>query len=87
MAENIGCIAEPEILVRKLSSRDRFIICASDGIFEFITNQEAADMIGEHYPDNPMSACDTIVDTSWQKWMERDERSDDITVVCAFIGK
>jgi len=31
--------AVPEIAVRKMTTQDAFIVVASDGVFEFLTNQ------------------------------------------------
>jgi serine/threonine protein phosphatase PrpC len=39
IAEELGVSADPEIIHRKLHSGDRYIIIASDGVFEFLTNQ------------------------------------------------
>ncbi|CAI7810414.1 unnamed protein product [Closterium sp. NIES-53] len=36
---------EPNIAVRLLSPHDSFVILASDGLFEFISNQEAVDIV------------------------------------------
>ncbi len=40
-------IADPEIQVAKLSGSERFIIVASDGVWEFISSQQAVDLVGE----------------------------------------
>ncbi|KAL6977274.1 [pyruvate dehydrogenase (acetyl-transferring)]-phosphatase [Sarracenia purpurea var. burkii] len=43
--------AEPAILVRKLHPKDQFLIFASDGLWEHLTNQEAVDIV-HHCPRN-----------------------------------
>lgn len=40
---------EPEILVRKLQPGDRFLIFASDGLWEHLSNQEAVDIV-QNFP-------------------------------------
>ncbi|CAM9550019.1 unnamed protein product, partial [Choristocarpus tenellus] len=45
IAEELGVIADPEIIHRKIHAGDRFIVIASDGVFEFLTNQSVADMV------------------------------------------
>lgn len=40
--------AEPSISVHQLQSHDRFIIFASDGLWEHIGNQEAVDIVQNH---------------------------------------
>ena len=44
-AERIGVIADPEVRVRDLGPDDRFVILATDGVWEFINNQEAVDLV------------------------------------------
>lgn len=39
IGEGIGVTPEPEILTRQLSPTDEFIVLASDGVWEFLTNQ------------------------------------------------
>ncbi|PIA33206.1 hypothetical protein AQUCO_04200154v1 [Aquilegia coerulea] len=42
---------EPSILVRKLQPQDQFLIFASDGLWEHLSNQEAVDIV-QRYPRN-----------------------------------
>ena len=79
VAENLGVTAEPEILVREISSNDRYIAIASDGVFEFMTNQMVADIIAEK--DDPLDACMAVVAAAYELWLRYDVRSDDITII------
>ncbi|KAL1822658.1 hypothetical protein ACET3Z_009436 [Daucus carota] len=40
--------AEPSILIHKLSSKDQFLIFASDGLWEHLSNQEAVNIVYNH---------------------------------------
>jgi serine/threonine protein phosphatase PrpC len=40
VAAGIGVIAEPEVQEYPLSENDKFLIMATDGIWEFITSEE-----------------------------------------------
>jgi serine/threonine protein phosphatase PrpC len=40
VAGNVGVIAEPEVTELELTENDKFVIMASDGIWEFISSQE-----------------------------------------------
>ncbi|KAJ7557007.1 hypothetical protein O6H91_05G108300 [Diphasiastrum complanatum] len=40
--------AEPSIITRKLIPQDKFVIFASDGLWEHLTNQEAVDIVYRH---------------------------------------
>ncbi|KAG5182546.1 phosphatase 2C-like domain-containing protein, partial [Tribonema minus] len=45
IAEELGVYAEPEVIHRRLQAGDKFVVVASDGVFEFLTNQSVADMV------------------------------------------
>ncbi|CAH8338650.1 unnamed protein product [Eruca vesicaria subsp. sativa] len=40
--------AEPSLTVHRLQEQDKFIICASDGLWEHMSNQEAVEMVQTH---------------------------------------
>lgn len=40
--------AEPSTLIQPLQQHDKFLIFASDGLWEHITNQEAVDIVQNH---------------------------------------
>ena len=42
----VGVTSEPEVFTRTLTTRDAFIILASDGVWEFIPSQDAVNIIG-----------------------------------------
>ena len=42
---------EPSIFIHKLNSKDQFLIFASDGLWEHLSNQEAVDIV-HSYPRN-----------------------------------
>lgn len=45
--------AEPSIYTRVLNPQDKFIIFASDGLWEHLTNQQAVEIVHS----NPRSVC------------------------------
>ncbi|XP_027365301.1 probable protein phosphatase 2C 48 isoform X2 [Abrus precatorius] len=49
--------AEPEILVQKLHPQDRFLIFASDGLWEHVSNQEAVAIV-QNYPRSGKETCE-----------------------------
>jgi serine/threonine protein phosphatase PrpC len=42
----VGVISEPELSVRHLHPNDKFLIIGSDGLWEFMSNQEVVDIVG-----------------------------------------
>eukprot|EP01033_Poteriospumella_lacustris_P013111 gene13111-9389_t len=83
VAEECGVVAEPEILEREILPHDKFIIIASDGVFEFLTNQMAADMVARY--TDPLEACKAIVNASYNMWLQYEVRTDDITAIIIYI--
>ena len=39
--------ATPDVCVRKLEQGDRFVIIASQGVWKFLTKQEAVELVGQ----------------------------------------
>jgi len=83
IADKIGVYAEPEILTKELTPNDEILVIASDGIFEFLTNQGVIDMCAEC--DSPLEACERIVKASYSQWMHFEDRTDDITAIVCFL--
>lgn len=44
-AERLGVVAEPEVIMRHLGPTTAFVVLASDGVFEFMSNQEVVDLV------------------------------------------
>ena len=79
MAEELGVTAEPEVLVREITSNDQYVIIASDGVFEFLTNQMVADIIST--TSDPIDGCRAVVEYAYDLWLQYDVRADDITII------
>ena len=66
---------------------DQFIILASDGVWEFISNEEAAAIIMPHFLNNSAEkAAEAIVKESIKRWQEEDTSIDDITCIIIFLS-
>ena len=84
--KTVGVIAEPGILEYDLNETTKFIVIASDGVWEFLKNEDIVEIGKNFYLDNNTSAlCHQIVDTSVAAWREKDVVVDDITVVVMFF--
>ena len=75
--------AEPEMVTRELSPDDKIIVLASDGVFEFLTNQSVIDLCCKF--NDPLAACRAVVAESYELWLQYELRTDDITMICMFI--
>ena len=83
VAETIGVTAEPELLRKELTEEDQFVVLASDGVWEFLTNQSVCDMILKF--NDPLDACRAVVAESYRLWLQYEVRTDDITMILAFV--
>ncbi|CAD8057885.1 unnamed protein product [Paramecium sonneborni] len=88
VAASCGVICEPEILTHKLQDSDLFMVLASDGVWEFLSNEQVIDMIYPYYiQDEGNAACVRILKEAIKLWKLNDTVIDDITVVIVFFNK
>lgn len=83
LAEDIGVMPEPEMLSRELTSNDHVLVIASDGIFEFLTNQQVIDICTRC--ESPLSASEKLVKAAYDQWLIYERRTDDITAIVCFV--
>ena len=81
--KTLGVCARPELLTFQLDSSARCLILASDGVFEFMTNEEVLAIARSRKKDGPLTAAQEIVKTAFAHWANEDSRSDDVT--CAVV--
>lgn len=85
VAEDLGVFAEPEMLTREVLPEDKIIVLASDGVFEFLTNQSVIDICAKF--SDPLEACRAVVAEAYELWLQYELRTDDITMICIFVDK
>ena len=83
VAEKLGVSAEPEVFERRLDPNCKAIIVASDGVFEFLSSQTVLDMALEY--NDPQEAAYAITEESYRQWLQYDTRTDDITIIIAYL--
>ena len=86
VAELIGVTYEPEILEFNLDDSCEYIVCGSDGIWEYLSNEEVGEMVKKYLrTKNGDEACFDLVERATSLWKEKEERVDDITVCIYFL--
>jgi serine/threonine protein phosphatase PrpC len=86
LASTLGVIPEPEFIETEIDKDTKFIILASDGVWEFLDNQKVKDLVMPYYKKNdPEGACKLLISESTKWWNEEDIVVDDITVICLFF--
>jgi len=84
VAQTVGVISEPVVVTHPIENNDQFVIWASDGVWEFIPNQLAAEIIWKH-KDNLEEAAQKIISEANKRWQEEEDVVDDITCVILFF--
>jgi cGMP-dependent protein kinase len=84
IAERIGVIAEPEIITKTLTKNDKYLVIASDGIFEFLTNEYVINACT--MASTPVEACEALTRAAYDQWLEHEDRTDDITIIVCFLS-
>lgn len=84
MAEEIGVNAIPEIITKTLTQNDEYLVIASDGISEFLTNQFIVDVCATS--DTPLEACERLTRAAYDQWLVHENRTDDITLIVCFLN-
>jgi serine/threonine protein phosphatase PrpC len=88
VAKKIGVIYVPEIEIYEINTSVKYIVVASDGVWEFLSNNDVMDIINPFFVIGDVEgACKEVVKKSTEKWEEEESGRDDITVVVSFIGK
>lgn len=86
MAARVGVNAVPEIKEFVLTPDDKIMVLASDGVWEFLQNQEVANIV---YPfflqKNAEGAAEALVRAAFKRWKREESVIDDITCIIVFL--
>jgi serine/threonine protein phosphatase PrpC len=66
---------------------DKFVLICSDGVWEFMTSDEAVQLVSQFNPSEAMSAAEHLASAAWDRWMHhmKGEVVDDITAIVMFL--
>jgi serine/threonine protein phosphatase PrpC len=86
LGHGVGVISTPEFTERYLNrNSDCMLILATDGVFQFLSNQEVMDIACRASEGGPSQSVVAIVGQSIRKWKEIEGRVDDITCCVAYL--
>ena len=87
VAAQAGVIANPIITEHRITPADKFLILASDGVWEFLSSERVVDIVSAYWTQkNIDSACDHVVRDSVRYWKQEDEVIDDITIIVIYLN-
>lgn len=80
-----GLSAIPQVSHRRLTEQDAFIVLATDGVWDVMSNEEVAALVYKADPKEGAAKC--VVDAAVKKWKRKHAhgRIDDCAVVCHFL--
>jgi len=78
VSQTVGVISVPEIMEHEIQPSDQFVIWASDGVWEFISSQEAVNIV-HPFRGNLHQAAARLVEESCTRWKREEEVIDDVT--------
>ena len=88
----IGVVCTPEITKYSIKDEDRAFIIASDGLWEYMPNQEVTEAVKELIIDmresNEISAdiiSNELFKQSVIRWRQKEPGMDDITIICVLL--
>ena len=86
IASRLGVIPEPKFLEEKIDKDTKFIIVASDGIWEFLDNDTVKNITMPYYEKkDPSGACKELIKRATEFWNQEDIVVDDITCIVVFF--
>ena len=86
IASTLGVIPEPKFIEDTIDKDTKFIVVASDGVWEFLDNNAVKDIVMPYYEKNdPNGACKELIKKSTEWWNQEDIVVDDITVIVVFF--
>ncbi|OAY44000.1 probable protein phosphatase 2C 34 [Manihot esculenta] len=84
--KDFGLISVPEVTQRHITSKDQFVVLATDGVWDVISNQEAVEIVSST-PDRA-KAAKRLVESAAHAWKRKRKgiAMDDISAICLFFN-
>jgi serine/threonine protein phosphatase PrpC len=85
-AHKLGVISIPDIVERTLDELDQFLIFATDGVWDYISNEEAIDMVEKERGKGgtPKDCVKLLTEEARCRWGKADH-IDDISALVVFL--
>ncbi|XP_057815038.2 probable protein phosphatase 2C 66 [Cryptomeria japonica] len=83
--KDFGLISVPEISYRRLTERDEFIVMATDGIWDVLSNKEVVEIVAS--APTRTTAARSLVEFAVRAWRAKypTSKTDDCAVVCLYL--
>ena len=87
IAHNIGVSDEPEFKTFTYDGTEKYIIIASDGLWEYVSGDQCISIVKPFYEEglDAQEAALALVKEAFRRWKRKEVAIDDITVVVVFF--
>ena len=88
-AKKVGVIAEPDIFEYSIEKKDKAIVVASDGVWEYMSNDDVMNVIIKEWnrKGDAFVASEMICKEAEERWSNNNSKTrDDITCVVLFLN-
>ncbi|EYU20377.1 hypothetical protein MIMGU_mgv1a012801mg [Erythranthe guttata] len=84
--KNHGIICIPDVTYHRLTPNDEFIVLASDGVWDVMSNNEVMGVVSSS-AHNEEAAAKAVVDAAIASWKHKfpNSKRDDCTAICLFL--
>lgn len=88
VAQGVGVTAEPEVKEYKIQENDEFLLICTDGVWEFLSNEQAVTIVAEHGREQGQKAVERLCRVAYNQWVRRCHNMiDDITALLVFLPR
>jgi len=90
VAHTAGVSSKPDFVERPIQPDDKFIVSATDGLWEFMDDHEVCalvDTIAKQHHLNARACVDALLDEANRRWMTNESVVDDTTVAVCFLAQ
>jgi serine/threonine protein phosphatase PrpC len=77
--ESAGVVPQPDVIKQSVTALDKFVVMASDGVWDQLTNDQVVSIASQH--DDPRVASNAIVKEARRRWERSGAYVDDITAM------
>lgn len=83
IAHSIGVVHIPDIV--RYEVEDHFVLCCSDGVWEFIDTAEAVKMVGDVGRERVLESVELLAQEARKRWLNEEGSTDDISAICIYV--
>ncbi|AEE86151.1 putative protein [Arabidopsis thaliana] len=87
LLKSYGVIATPQVSTHQITSSDQFLLLASDGVWDVLSNEEVATVVMKSASE--AGAANEVAEAATNAWIQKfpTVKIDDISVVCLSLNK